>query len=111
MADLRLRAGYTVTPELLLFGTFGGAWANAELPIAGPGGGFRDADFFGWSVGGGAEVALTPELACALRLPVHRFRFRDGELSGRARDFRFRREHLSRIADLPVLIALPPMVS
>lgn len=60
MADLRLRAGYTITPELLLFGTFGGAWANAELPIAGPGGAFREADFFGWSVGGGAEVALTP---------------------------------------------------
>ncbi|MET0840891.1 MAG: outer membrane beta-barrel protein, partial [Methyloceanibacter sp.] len=60
MADLRLRAGYTITPELLLFGTFGGAWANAELPIAGPGGGIREADFFGWSIGGGAEVALTP---------------------------------------------------
>jgi outer membrane immunogenic protein len=61
MADLRLRAGYTITPEMLLFGTFGGAWANAELPIAGPGGAFRDRDFFGWSVGGGAEVALSPQ--------------------------------------------------
>lgn len=61
MAGLRLRAGYTITPDLLLFGTFGGAWANAELPIAGPGGGFRERDFFGWSVGGGAEWALTPQ--------------------------------------------------
>ena len=61
MADLRLRAGYTITPELLLFGTVGGAWANAELAIAGPGGAFRDQDFFGWSVGGGAEVALSPQ--------------------------------------------------
>ncbi len=60
MADLRLRAGYAITPRVLLFGTFGGAWANADLPIQGPGGSGGSADFFGWSVGGGAEVALNP---------------------------------------------------
>jgi outer membrane immunogenic protein len=60
MADLRLRAGYTITPQVLLFGTFGGAWANADLPVTGPGGASGSADFFGWSVGGGAEVALNP---------------------------------------------------
>jgi outer membrane immunogenic protein len=60
MADLRLRAGYAITPRVLLFGTFGGAWANADLPVTGIGGGPGDADFFGWSVGGGAEVALNP---------------------------------------------------
>jgi outer membrane immunogenic protein len=60
MADLRLRAGVTVAPQVLVFATFGGAWANADLPIAGPGGGSGSADFFGWSVGGGAEVALNP---------------------------------------------------
>jgi outer membrane immunogenic protein len=60
MADLRLRAGYTITPQVLLFGTFGGAWANADLPVTGFGGASRTADFFGWSVGGGAEVALNP---------------------------------------------------
>jgi outer membrane immunogenic protein len=59
MGDLRLRAGYTITPQVLLFGTFGGAWASADLPVTGPGGGSGSADFFGWSVGGGAEVALT----------------------------------------------------
>jgi len=58
LADLRLRAGYTVLPNLLLFGTFGGAWADADLPITGPGGGFRDTTFFGWSAGGGAEFAF-----------------------------------------------------
>lgn len=58
MADIRLRAGYTILPNLLLFGTFGGAWANADLPIGGPGGGFRDTTFFGWSAGGGAEFAF-----------------------------------------------------
>lgn len=60
MADLRLRAGYAITPRVLVFGTFGGAWANADLPITGPGGGGGSADFFGWSAGGGAEVALNP---------------------------------------------------
>ena len=61
MADLRLRAGYADHARAcFLFGTFGGAWANADLPINGPGGGGGSADFFGWSVGGGAEVALNP---------------------------------------------------
>lgn len=60
MADLRLRAGYAISPRVLVFGTFGGAWANADLPIQGPGGSGGSADFFGWSVGGGAEVALNP---------------------------------------------------
>jgi outer membrane immunogenic protein len=58
MADLRLRAGVAVRPRVLLFATFGGAWANADLPVTGPGGGSGSADFFGWSVGGGAEVAI-----------------------------------------------------
>ena len=61
MADLRLRAGYAITPRVLLFGSFGGAWANADLPVIGIGGGSGGADFFGWSVGGGAEVALSPK--------------------------------------------------
>jgi outer membrane immunogenic protein len=60
MTDLRLRAGVTVTPQVLLFATAGGAWANADLPVTGPGGASRSADLFGWSVGGGAEVALNP---------------------------------------------------
>ncbi len=47
MADLRLRAGYAITPRVLVFGTFGGAWANADLPITGPGGGGGSADVFG----------------------------------------------------------------
>jgi outer membrane immunogenic protein len=59
MADLRLRAGYAITPQVLLFGTFGGAWANADLPVSGPLGGPGSADFFGWSAGGGAEVAFS----------------------------------------------------
>ena len=60
MADLRLRVGVAIRPQVLMFATFGGAWANADLPISGPGGGPGSADLFGWSVGGGAEVALSP---------------------------------------------------
>jgi outer membrane immunogenic protein len=60
MGDVRLRAGYAVRPNILLFGTFGGAWANADLAISGPGGAFRETTFFGWSAGAGAEVALNP---------------------------------------------------
>ena len=83
MADLRLRAGYTVTPELLLFGTFGGAWANAELPIAGPGGGLQGRRLLRLEHRRRRGSRAHAELACALRLPVHRFRRRDGELSWR----------------------------
>jgi len=60
MADLRLRAGVAIRPQVLVYATFGGAWANADLPVTGPGGGSGSADLFGWSVGGGAEVALSP---------------------------------------------------
>ncbi len=61
MAGIRLRAGYTITPDILLFGTFGGAWADADLPVTGPGGASRSATFFGWSAGGGAEWAISPQ--------------------------------------------------
>ena len=44
---------------LLLFATAGGSWADASLPITGPGGASRDGTFFGWNVGGGAEVAFS----------------------------------------------------
>jgi outer membrane immunogenic protein len=60
MANLRLRAGVTVMPQVLLFVTGGGAWADVDLPVHGPGGGSGDGTFFGWSIGGGAEVALSP---------------------------------------------------
>jgi outer membrane immunogenic protein len=60
MADLRLRAGVTVTPQVLLFVTGGGAWADIDLPVNGPGGGSGDGTFFGWTIGGGAEVAFSP---------------------------------------------------
>jgi hypothetical protein len=41
MADLRLRAGVTVVPQVLLFVTSGGAWADVDLPVSGPGDGLN----------------------------------------------------------------------
>jgi outer membrane immunogenic protein len=58
MADLRLRVGVAITPNLMLFATAGGTWGDANLPIIGPGGASRDGTFFGWSLGGGAEVVF-----------------------------------------------------
>ncbi|MEM7399621.1 MAG: outer membrane beta-barrel protein [Pseudomonadota bacterium] len=58
LADLRMRLGYAFTNNLLLFGTFGGAWASSDIYMSGPGGGFRETDFTGWSIGGGAEYAF-----------------------------------------------------
>jgi outer membrane immunogenic protein len=63
MADLRLRAGFAVTQRVLLYGTLGGAWANANLNVTGPGGGVRERDFFGLSYGAGAEVSLSTDWA------------------------------------------------
>ena len=51
MANLRLRAGLTVVPQVMLFVTGGGAWADVDLPVSGPGGGSGNRSFFGWSVG------------------------------------------------------------
>jgi outer membrane immunogenic protein len=59
MLNLRLRAGVTVTPQVLLFVTAGGAWADIDLPVNGPGGASGSGSFFGWSVGGGAEAAFS----------------------------------------------------
>jgi outer membrane immunogenic protein len=61
MLNLRARAGVTVTPQVLLFVTAGGAWADFDLPVRGPGGSSANGSAFGWSVGGGAEVAFNPK--------------------------------------------------
>lgn len=63
LADIRLRAGFTVLPNVLLFGSVGGAWANGDVFVAGPGGAFREETFFGWSAGAGAEFAYDKNLS------------------------------------------------
>lgn len=54
MADLRLRAGVTVVPQVLLFVTGGGDWADVDLPVSGRGGGWEAAP----SSAGASAVAL-----------------------------------------------------
>ncbi len=87
MADLRLRAGVAVRPEVLLFATFGGAWANADLPVTGPNGGSGSADFFGWSVGGGAEVAFNPNWSARFDYQFTDFNSETVNYSGGKLDF------------------------
>lgn len=56
---LRVRAGVSLTPELLVFATLGAAWADFDLPLAGAGGGTGSEIFSGLQYGAGAEVKLT----------------------------------------------------
>ncbi|MEM7192245.1 MAG: outer membrane beta-barrel protein [Pseudomonadota bacterium] len=58
LADIRMRLGYAIVPNVLLFGTLGGAWADGDVYLSGPGGGFREKSFTGVSVGGGGEWAF-----------------------------------------------------
>ena len=87
MADLRLRAGVAIRPQVLVFATFGGAWANANLPVTGIGGGPGSADFFGWSVGGGAEVALSPNWSARFDYQFTDFNSESVNYSGNKFDF------------------------
>ena len=55
--SLRGRAGYLVTPSLLLYATAGLALADMEFTLAGAS---ASETFYGYQVGGGAEMALSP---------------------------------------------------
>jgi opacity protein-like surface antigen len=83
MADLRLRAGYAVRLQVLLFANFGGAWANADLPVTGPGGRLWQRGLLRLERRRRRRSRSDAELVRPLRLSVHRLQFRDGELPGR----------------------------
>jgi outer membrane immunogenic protein len=54
--SLRARLGYAVTPEILLYGTAGGAARNLKIEEGG------DSDshtMFGWTAGAGADIKIT----------------------------------------------------
>ncbi|WP_378943415.1 outer membrane protein [Mesorhizobium sp. ANAO-SY3R2] len=54
--SLRARLGYAVTPDILLYGTAGGAGKRVEVSS----GGFEDTNTaLGWTAGAGADVKLT----------------------------------------------------
>ena len=55
LSSVRGRAGYLVSPALLLYGTAGFAWADYDIRAAGVSG---SETFTGYQVGGGAEYAF-----------------------------------------------------
>ena len=59
MAGLRARAGFFITPDILLFGTIGAGWADIDLPTTGAGGGSGSEVFSGIQYGAGTELALS----------------------------------------------------
>ena len=58
--NLRLRAGVTVVPQVLLFVTAAAPGPMSICRSTGLAEASGDGSFFGWSVGGGAEVAFNP---------------------------------------------------
>ncbi|MFD0986702.1 outer membrane protein [Methyloligella solikamskensis] len=59
--DFKLKAGVTVIPQLLIFGTAGISVADTDVKIKGPVTKSDSGADFGWNIGGGAEVALTQD--------------------------------------------------
>lgn len=59
LATIRGRLGYAFD-RVLLYGTAGGAGGNVESGFSG--GSFDSSDKFGWTVGGGLEFGITPNL-------------------------------------------------
>ncbi|MGE5511974.1 MAG: outer membrane beta-barrel protein [Bacteroidota bacterium] len=56
--SLRARAGYLISPALLIYATAGAAWADMDFKIAGTS--TQSETFFGYQVGGGGELAISP---------------------------------------------------
>jgi outer membrane immunogenic protein len=67
IATVTGRIGYTVTPQTLLYVRGGGAWKRDRLTLFGPGAAFisetTDPTFNGWTVGGGIEYLITPNIS------------------------------------------------
>jgi outer membrane immunogenic protein len=76
MAGALLRAGMALD-RVLLYGTGGVAAAGVEQINTDQGGWSDGRTFYGWSIGGGAELALTPHLTAAVE-----YRFTEFEEEG-----------------------------
>lgn len=59
--SLRGRAGFLLSPALLLYATAGLAWADMDFGVAGVSSA-QSETFFGYQVGGGGELAISPNL-------------------------------------------------
>lgn len=64
MGSFRGRAGFLLTPSLLLYGTAGLAWANMDIGYAGAP--QKSDTFFGYQVGTGAELMMTNNVTLRL---------------------------------------------
>ncbi|MGB3900826.1 MAG: outer membrane protein [Mesorhizobium sp.] len=54
--SIRARLGYAVTPEILLYGTAGGAGKNVKVSVPGDS---ESKGMFGWTAGVGTDIKLT----------------------------------------------------
>ena len=58
------RGGYLLKPDLLIYGTFGGAFANVTAKVDAAPLSFEDKQTMtGWTVGAGIEYAVTPNIS------------------------------------------------
>lgn len=62
--SLRARAGFLVSPALLLYATAGLAWADMDFNLTGSS--WQSETFFGYQVGGGGELAISPNMTLRL---------------------------------------------
>jgi outer membrane immunogenic protein len=61
LGTARLRLGYLMTPDTLLYVTGGAAYAREKSTAAGGGGFNTKVDHLGWTVGAGVEYKFAPE--------------------------------------------------
>jgi outer membrane immunogenic protein len=61
LGTARLRLGYLMTPDTLLYATGGAAYAREKLSFRGGLAGDTKADHLGWTAGGGVEWKFAPE--------------------------------------------------
>ncbi|MGE0699655.1 MAG: outer membrane protein [Hyphomicrobiaceae bacterium] len=64
MGSLRARAGFLVSPALLLYGTAGLAWADMDYQLVGDAA--RSETFLGYQVGLGGEMKVSEQIALRL---------------------------------------------
>lgn len=64
LGSVRGRAGFLLTPALLVYGTAGVAWADMDFKVAGDS--TESATLFGYQYGAGAELAVTDNVSFRL---------------------------------------------
>jgi outer membrane immunogenic protein len=81
--SLRARLGYAVSPEILLYGTAGGA--AQSLKISDAGGSDRNT-MIGWTAGAGADIKMTEQIFGRVEYRYSDYGSKDFETGGISRD-------------------------